>query len=399
MSRPSGPAIVAAAFTRPTALGRLLGSLARARYPDDVEVPLVISIDHGGDPLVAVTAKTFPWPHGPKLVIVHPANLGLRAHILSCGDLTERFGAVIVLEDDLLVAPHFYAYARAALEFYDADDRIGGIALYSYRLNEFNNLAFTPLSDGSDTYFLQVAASWGQAWTARQWRAFRTWYARQTDRPILEADGVPRQLEAWSAQSWKKYYIKYLVTTDRFFAYPHAALSTNSAKPGSHTKREVNIYQVPLDMGPRDWRFSTLDESLSVYDVYHELKPAALKRLRPDLADGDFDVDLSGLKPASALTRPELVSSRPCSAPRLRFGMEMVPLEANLAYGVEGDMFSVGPRAAFGAMPEARKLAVVRHLNNFAYWNKYFFQMLKPIQTRVQILRKRIKRTPSPATA
>ena len=94
------PAIVVVTYNRPDSLMRLLGSLTKARYP--VGVPLIISID-GGDnreKQVVKIAEEFPWPHGKKEVICHEKNLGLRKHILSCGDLTERYDSVIVLEDD-----------------------------------------------------------------------------------------------------------------------------------------------------------------------------------------------------------------------------------------------------------------------------------------------------------
>ena len=95
------PAIVVVTYNRPDSLTRLLGSLSKARYPDGV--PLVISIDGGGnrERKVVKTAEEFPWPHGKKKVICHEKNLGLREHILSCGDLTERYDSEILLGIDI----------------------------------------------------------------------------------------------------------------------------------------------------------------------------------------------------------------------------------------------------------------------------------------------------------
>lgn len=393
MTRTRGPAVVVIAYDRTDSLARLLESLSRAHYPADVEAPLVISIDHAPHADTRRLAEQFDWPHGEKRIIAHQANLGLRAHVLSCGDLALEYGAVAIFEDDLLAAPYFYDWVRRAAEFYADEPKVGGIGLYSYKLNEFNNLNFVPLSDGSDVHFLQVAASWGQAWTADQWRAFRAWYDEHKSEPISQAeDGVPEQLEAWKESSWKKYFIKYLTVTDRFFVYPNVALSTNTAKPGTHTKRPVNLYQVPLDMGPRNWSLRRLDESAALYDVFYELRPEALQRLCPWLGGIEFDVDLMGLKPGSVLTRPHLVSTRECSRPQRQWALEMIPIEANIAFAVDGDFVSLGPREAFAPMSENRRLAVIRHLNLFAYWNKYFFQLFKPIQTRLQIVRQGLKR-------
>ncbi len=392
MTRARGPAVVVIAYDRTDSLARLLESLARARYPADVEVPLVISIDHAPHADTAGMAERFDWPHGEKRIIAHPTNLGLRAHVLACGDLALEYGAVVVFEDDLMAAPHYYDWVRRAAEFYADEPRVGGIGLYSYKLNEFNNLNFVPMSDGSDVHFLQVAASWGQAWTADQWRSFRTWYDAHKCEPISQSDGLPEQLEAWKESSWKKYYIKYLTVTDRFFVYPNVALSTNTAKPGTHTKRPVNLYQVPLDMGPRAWNLRRLDESAALYDVFYELRPEGLRHLCPWLEGVDFDIDLMGLKPAAALRSPHLISTRECQRPQHQWALEMIPIEANIAFGVHGDFVSLGARESFGPMSEARRLAVIRHLNLFAYWNKYFFQLFKPIQTKLQIVRESLKR-------
>ena len=62
------PAIVVNAYNRPAALARLLNSLQQAVYPVGAQVPLIISIDRGGDPQVRVLAENFAWPHGPKTV-------------------------------------------------------------------------------------------------------------------------------------------------------------------------------------------------------------------------------------------------------------------------------------------------------------------------------------------
>ena len=398
MSLAYRPAVVAIGHSRPDALSRLLGSLAAGEYPADT--PLVISLDPCDDDTVATLAEAFAWPHGPKRVIRHPSRLGLREHVLRCGDLALEYGGVVLFEDDLLAAPGAYNYALQAMAFYADTPRVGGIALYGYQINEFNNLDFRPIADGSDVYFLQVAASWGQAWTAAQWSAFRQWYALEKDHPITTADGVPRQLAAWKASSWKKYYIKYLVATDRYFVYPRMALSTNTARPGTHTKRAVSIYQTPLDLDRRrSWRFRTLEDSLALYDVFYEPRSETLTRLRPDLEGLDFDVDLMGGRPADGLTRPLLLSSRPCRQPLRRFGLRRGSTPADdVVDGAAGEVFSLGPRAAFGAMTQGRRLKLIRALHGGHAISKMLFQMLKPLQTELLIaLAKGREGRPAPA--
>ena len=71
--------------------------------------------------------------YGEKIVLCHPERLGLRRHIISCGDLTEKYGAVMILEDDLYVSPDFYNYAMRALDKYGEHPQIAGIALSTKR--------------------------------------------------------------------------------------------------------------------------------------------------------------------------------------------------------------------------------------------------------------------------
>lgn len=397
MSTAFRPAVVAIGHSRPDALARLLASLGAGAYPP--ETPLVISLDHCDRNDTAAVADTFAWPHGPKRVIRQAVRLGLREHILRCGDLAVEYGGVILFEDDLVAAPGAYDYVLQAMAFYADEPRVGGISLYNYLLNEFNNLDFRPVADGSDVYFLQVASSWGQAWTADQWTAFRRWYAEDKDRPFSTAGGLPRQLQAWKPTSWKKYYIKYLVETGRYFAYPRVSLSTNTARPGAHTKRVVSIYQTPLDLArARQWRLTSLDASLAVYDVFYEPRPEALARLRPELAGLDFDVDLMGTKPADALTKPLLLSSRPCREPTLVYGIRAGSTPADdIADGVSGRLFSLGPATAFGAMTPMRRLKLIRAIHGGLGLGKLAFQVLKPLQTELFIAQAR-RRAP-PATA
>ncbi|HEX9012489.1 MAG TPA: hypothetical protein VF813_03195, partial [Anaerolineaceae bacterium] len=67
------PAIVISAYNRPSALARLLASIDRGHYPDAHQIPLVISIDQAGAfPKVVEAARSFPWDHGPKEILLHP---------------------------------------------------------------------------------------------------------------------------------------------------------------------------------------------------------------------------------------------------------------------------------------------------------------------------------------
>ena len=85
-------AIVVVAFNRPLALKRLLHSLSQAIYPTE-NIPLYICIDASKDANnqeVIQIAKAFSWELGVKTIIKQPIPLGLKDHVLICGDLVKR---------------------------------------------------------------------------------------------------------------------------------------------------------------------------------------------------------------------------------------------------------------------------------------------------------------------
>src|SRR5690606_11898173 len=135
------PTIIVIGYNRPKSLQRLLTSLSKAHYPEG-NIRLVISLDNSGTLEPLRLAEAYDWPYGEKRVIHHEQRLGLRNHVLACGDLTEEYGDVLVLEDDLFVSPYFYEYTARALAFYENEPRVAGISLYSQQFNQTANLPF-----------------------------------------------------------------------------------------------------------------------------------------------------------------------------------------------------------------------------------------------------------------
>ena len=168
--------IVVVAYNRIESLKRILGSLLQAEYPAQ-GAELIISIDRGDNADVLDYARAFSWPFGEKQVIYQEKNLGLKAHILKCGGLTQAHDGIILLEDDLYVSPDFYRYALECYDFVADKPEIAGVALYNHRLSQLTEKVFEPLEDGFDNWYFRYACSWGQMWTKAQWAAFSAWLA------------------------------------------------------------------------------------------------------------------------------------------------------------------------------------------------------------------------------
>ena len=156
-------AIVAIGYNRADSMQRLLNSLSKVEYDGD-DVSIIISIDNSGTDFVEKCADKFVWDFGEKIVKTYPERLGLRNHILSCGNFLKDYDAMAVFEDDIVVAPGFYMYMKETVAKYESDDRIAGISLYNHLWNVNAKLPFQPQCSPYDVYFLQFAQSWGQIW-------------------------------------------------------------------------------------------------------------------------------------------------------------------------------------------------------------------------------------------
>ena len=248
----------------------MLNSLDKAHY-DNAKVDLIISIDKNDNELVYELADNYEWKYGEKIILKQQENLGLREHILRCGDIALNYDAIIMLEDDLVVSQSFYRYATQSVKFYSKESNIAGISLYSYRIAETVNRPFIPVQDDSDIYFMKVPSSWGQIWTSEQWLSFRAWYNENANKNQQLENLIPPNVISWPESSWKKYFYMYLAVTNKYFVYPRVGLSTNMGDIGTHFSEKTPNYQCVL-MGDfnRDFIFKHLQQSASIYDGFYE---------------------------------------------------------------------------------------------------------------------------------
>ena len=332
------PAIVAVGYNRPDSMRRLLGSIAKGRIPYD-DVTLIVSIDESpqSDEVEAV-ARAFAWTHGEKIIRRFPERQGLRPHILQCGGLTEQYGAVIVLEDDLMVAPDFYEYVKQALEFYRDDPKIAGVSLYSHGWSEFAYKPFCPKNNGYDAYLGQFTASWGQCWTHSVWGKFMEWYKDQNDELLLEKGNfLPGQINLWSKNSWAKFFSNFIVEKDLYYVVPYVAMSTNFSEVGQHCINAVNTFNIPLQMGLKDtYRFCGFQSAVR-YDMFLErLNLEGLEELSVDC--DDLCVNLIGNKPHANGKRYYLTMGKPLAKKIVRsYGLQARPIDMNIEYQIPGD--------------------------------------------------------------
>ncbi len=263
--------IVAIAYNRTESLSRLLDSLIKAEYFGEI-IDLVISIDYSGNNSVYNMATEFEWPFGNKRIIHHSENLGLKNHVLFCGSLTKEYKNICVFEDDIFVSPAFYNFAKQAVKFYEKDESVAGISLYTHRWNYIANRPFTCVSNEYDVFLMQQAQSWGQIWTQSKWCEFIKWYELNKDNNLEEVN-FPQVISNWPKSSWLKYHMKYLVEKKKYFVYPKQSLTSNFSEIGTHAVVVSNCYQVPLEMGnSRIYNLQKTIDNKYIYDVFFENK-------------------------------------------------------------------------------------------------------------------------------
>lgn len=367
-------AVCIVGYNRPASMERLLRSVGAAYYPQGEEVALVVSVDHSGSDEVADLADGFVWEHGPKRVIRHPRNLGLRRHILGCGELLDEFDALIVLEDDLVVAPDFYLFARECVGRYADSDEVAGISLYSFSRNYLDNMPFEPLDTGSDIYLMQCAMSWGQVWMRRQWREFVEWYTpRAQEFPYTPA--LPDYVLGWPSSSWLRYHTRYLVETGRWFVHPYVSRSTCFADAGVHSRHGSTLFQTPLQRGAV--RGGLRLEPGVRYDVFFEceLLYGALGYSRDELT-----LDIYGNNDNRRGTR-YLLTRRNLPYEVVRsFGIQLRPVELNVLMATEGNELFLYDTSRPAACPLTR----AGYAANRRLWQVYMYGLPVGVRSAVR---------------
>lgn len=325
-------AIVTIAYNRTASLKRLLDSLLRADY-NGCRVTLIMSIDKSKTSEVEDFADGFDWPFGEKIVKKHTENMGLRRHILSQGEELDKYDAIIVLEDDVVVSKAFYRYALQTVEKYADSDWVAGISLYSFPVNNYTYDVFEAANNGYGVFAMKVAQSWGQIWMRRQWKEFYEWYLKNTD--FAPDVNIPPVLFTWD-RSWLKYHNRFCIETGKYFIYPYIAFSSNCGEQGEHAVVTYNNYQTVMQNG---WVTplalpDSADQAVC-YDGFFE-NEALYKAL--GLKPGELCLDINGIYRQYPPKRYILTTRHLDYKVVREFGLQLHPIEYNVIDNVPGHM-------------------------------------------------------------
>ncbi len=181
-------------------------------------------------------------------IVEREKNWGL-ANSLIAGitEVINKYGKVIVVEDDLILSPYFLQFMNEGLEKYKDDDRVGTITGF-----------VPPIKDKlPETFFLKYFQCWGWA----TWK--RAWDLLETDaRPLLKGlrfkktkfdvgGGVGNYGNLYCQKvglvdSWYLRYYASLFLKDKLSLYPGRSMVTNDGLDGTGTHCGVDLVKAFL---------------------------------------------------------------------------------------------------------------------------------------------------------
>ena len=96
-------------------------------------------------------------------IIERDRNWGLANSLIDgITSVVNKYGRVIVVEDDLIMSPFFLTYMNEALDKYAEDDRVSAVSAYVFPVKR----------KLPETFFLRYFACWGWATWKRGWELF-----------------------------------------------------------------------------------------------------------------------------------------------------------------------------------------------------------------------------------
>ena len=216
------------------------------------------------------------WAHPHKTVHEAPANRGLAASIIGgvtalCAD----HGRVIVVEDDLVVAPVFLDFLNRALDTYADDPRVMQVSGHMFPV-ELD-------AGGHDAVFLPFTTSWGWATWQRAWASFdpdmKGYEELAADRSMRKRfdleNAYPyfamlKKQKAGKIDSWAIRWYLSVFMREGLVLYPRRSLVSNEGFDGSGTHGANTRKRLLLQLPTKSVSINTISTAIDI-DVNRRL--------------------------------------------------------------------------------------------------------------------------------
>ena len=208
------------------------------------------------------------WHTGFKKVSIVEAekNKGLAKSIIGgVSDIIQKYGKVIVLEDDLKLSPYFLEYMNDALEYYREDEKIWSISGYSFPMKSLKRYPH-------DIFYSYRGCSWGWAtwidrwktvdWQVKEYEQFigdQKWIERFTRGGVDLTNMLKMQMDG-KIDSWAIRWCFSQSNQEMYTVYPRISYLENAGCDGSGIHSSVyDEYYTDMSQCVPKCRFETLE--------------------------------------------------------------------------------------------------------------------------------------------
>jgi hypothetical protein len=188
-------------------------------------------------------------------VIEAPANKGLATSIISgVTDIINKYGKIIVLEDDLLTSKNFLVYMNEGLDFYENKSKIFSVGAFTIPMKGLkkNSVYLTRRADSCGW------GTWKDRWNVIDWDvkdypSLMESRARQRafNRMGSDMTGLLTKQRQGKINSWAIRWCYHQFKQDLFSVHPVMSKIKNigfDSPDATHTKEKFNRFDTDLDI-------------------------------------------------------------------------------------------------------------------------------------------------------
>jgi len=232
--------------------------------------------------------------NGFKIVTIleREKNWGLANSIIDgVTNIVNKYGKIIVLEDDLVTSPYFLKFMNKNLDVYEKENQVASIHGYIY-----------PIDGLPNTFFIKGADCWGWATWKRAWDVFESNGQKLLDELVLndlekeadfnEAYGFTKMLKdqiagknnSWAVRWYMSAFLKNMLTL-----YPGKSYVQNIGfgDGGTHCTSATNIFDINLNLVLKIEKIEIKENTIvrkKIENFLILLKPTFFKRVKTKLS-------------------------------------------------------------------------------------------------------------------